>query len=197
MKLFRGRNEALARPFETKRFELRPMSRWQAMRLTASWRKDPEILVAFFQSSKPRSLLRWLRGPLMPNNVDRFAYAILPRGSARPIGVEVVSLAGYRSASFAVALNDRSWRGKGVVTEVRSKLIDHLFANGIERVFGIVAARNASSIFNYKRLGFSHAGTWHRHRVDPVTGEVFDMVNFELFREKWISGPWAEKRDDT
>ena len=197
MKLFRRRNEALSRPLETERFVLRPLNRVQTLWLTSAWRKDPEILVAFFQSSKPKSLLRCLPVPLLPNNTDRFAFAIHPKGVARPIGIDVVNLAGYRSAYFTVAVDDRSWRGRGVVTEVRAKLINHLFANGIERIFGIVAARNASSIFNYKRLGFSHVGTWHRHRVDPLTGEIFDMVNFELFRDKWLSGPWAERSDDT
>ena len=88
----------------------------------------------------------------------------------------------------------REWRGKGVMLEVRAKVINHFFANGVERFYGNVEGRNAASIFNYNRLGFKHVGTMHRHKQDPVTGEVIDLVSFELFREDWDDGPWSEQR---
>ena len=55
---------------------------------------------------------------------------------------------------------------------------------------------NAASIFNYRRLGFAHVGTEHRVRRDPVDGKVFDLLAFEIFREHWQQGPFAEKLDE-
>src|SRR4029079_15799302 len=109
---------------------------------------------------------------------------IIPKEASDPIGAEIVNLAGYRSAIFSVALHDKQWRGKGVLLETRAKLINHFVREGgIERFYGIVESRNLASIYNYRRLGFDHVGTWHRHKQDPVSGQVYDMVHFELLRE--------------
>ena len=48
-----------------------------------------------------------------------------------------------------------------------------------------VQARNAASVFNYKKLGFKHVGTLHQAQCDPVSGELFDMLVFELLRADW------------
>ncbi|PWW01720.1 RimJ/RimL family protein N-acetyltransferase [Hoeflea marina] len=187
----------LGDPLETARFILRPLGYIEAFRLTASWRNDPEVLIALFQSLKPRSLRKWMRSPLLPRPKVRFAYAIIDRESGRSIGVHTVALSGYRSAYFTVAVSDRDWWGKGAVLETRATLINHFIRHaGTERFFGMVHGRNLSSIFNYQRLGFSHVGSWHRHKQDPVSGEIFDVVLFELFREQWQAGPFAEAIDE-
>ena len=83
-----------------------------------------------------------------------------------------------------------TWWGKGVVEEVRTRVIDHFFEHGpVDRFAAAVNARNLPSVFNYRKLGYRHVGTLHRVNADPVTGEVFDMVLFELFREDWDQRP--------
>lgn len=195
-KLLRRPNRALARDLETERFHLKSLGRLEALQVTNSWRHDPEILLNFYRSSRPRSVLKWLKSGLVPNNVYRFTFAIIPKEGGRPIGAHAIKLTAYRTASLTVALHDRDWWGKGVVLEVRPRLINHFFRHGeIDRFIGSVNGRNAASIFNYKRLGFDHVGTWHRHFRDPVTGEVIDVLDFELFRDKWEAGPWMEHHD--
>ena len=171
-------------PLETERFILKPMGLIEAVRVTNSWRHDPEILTGLMQTSKPRSLGHWLlRGPL-PRTRNRFAFAIIPKGEQVPIGAHMVRLQGYRSAY-------RTWWGRNVVVEVRARLLNHFFAHcGVERFYGVVDSRNAASIFSYRRLGFDHVGTWHRHKQNPVTGEIIDFVNFELLRDQWMRGPF-------
>ncbi|MGN6489212.1 MAG: GNAT family N-acetyltransferase [Devosia sp.] len=175
--------------FETERFVLKSLNVWEALHVTRGWRKDPQILRALFQSSKPKTLFDWyLRGPI-PRSSRRFVYSITPKGETQPIGANTVRLLGYRSASGAVAIHDRSWWGKDVVVEVRAELMNQFFRHtNVERFHGQVDASNISSIFSYRKLGFSHVGTWHRHLMDPVTGDIIDFVNFEIFRDEWRAG---------
>ena len=194
--IFKPRNRALAQPLETERFHLRPVGPVRFLIATNRWRSDPDILTGLYQSPRLRSLWKWIRTGPVPNNRTRFAFLIVPKGSNVAIGAHTTKLQGYRSAFNAVALDDRDWWGKGVVVEVRAHVMNHFFRNGeIDRFFGVVEARNVASIFNYRRLGYDHVGTWHRHRQNPVTGEVLDFLNFEILGDKWEEGPFAEKRD--
>jgi RimJ/RimL family protein N-acetyltransferase len=183
-------------PLETERFILKPMGMIETLRVTNRWRHDPDILTGLTQTPKPRSLGLWLlRGPL-PTSKNRFAFSITPKGEQSPIGAHMVRLQGYRSAFGTVAVHDRNWWGKNVVVEVRARLMNHFFAHcGIERFYGVVDSRNVSSIFSYRRLGFDHVGTWHRQKQNPSTGDIIDFVNFEMFRDQWIKGPFWETPD--
>ena len=65
-------------------------------------------------------------------------------------------------------------------------MIDHAFENKVvDRLCCTVTARNAASVFNYKKLGFKHVGTLHQAQCDPVSGELFDTLIFELLRADW------------
>ena len=180
------KNRLLARDLETERFNLRHLGPISAIRTTAHWRRDPEILAALYHSSKPRSLLKWIRTGPSPDNLERFAWAIIPKGETTAIGIHTVRLEDYRTAKLMGALSDRQWWGRDVVVDVRTRLINHFFANAeIDRIEGFTSSINAASVFNYRRLGFSHCGTRHRVKQDHEGGRVYDLINFELFREQW------------
>lgn len=195
--LFRPPNRALACDLETERFALHAMGRIEMLRVTNSWRSDTELLAGLMSSSRPKSLRQWVGTELRPNNVTRFAFAIVPKGGTAPIGVHFVRFQHYRAARNSVALHDRAWWGKGVVVEVRARLMNHFFANApnVDRFIGEVNSRNVASLFTYRRLGYDHVGTWHRHKHDPATREVGDLLMFEMFRAKWQQGPFAETTD--
>lgn len=194
MKLtLRRPDPALVIPLETDRFILRPMRLLETLRVTAGWRRDPEIVTGLYHSSRPRSLFEWLDNGPMPNNVDRFTYAVVDKASGRVIGFHAVRYCNYRTAKLTVALRDRSFWGKNVVAEIRPRLINHFFRHApVDRFIGHLNGRNAASLFNYRRLGFDHVGTFHRHVRNPVTGEVYDLMMFELLREKWLTSPLAD-----
>ncbi len=81
--------------------------------------------------------------------------------------------------------------------EVRAELMNQFFRHtNVERFYGVVDARNVSSIFSYRKLGFTHNGTWHRCRQDPSTGEVFDLVTFEMFLDQWKSGRYWDPKHE-
>ena len=176
----------LARTLETERFVLDPVNRLTAFAISYPWTKDSELIGDFTGSTAPRTRRKWYREMARPNNRTKFCHAIYPKGTSLPIGMHMTALRGYRSAETSVAIHDRAWWGKGVVAEVRAHIIGHFFEHGpVDRFAAAVNARNLPSVFNYRKLGFRHVGTLHRAKSNPVTGEVFDMVLFELFREDW------------
>jgi len=176
----------LRAPVLTDRFRLEPVSRWRAFRLSYGWTKDTELIRSYTGSAAPRSPWKWYREMTRPNNRTKFAHAIIPHGQDDPIGLHFTEIKPYRSAYLAIVISDRSWWGSQAVQEVRRSMIPHLFANApVDRLAGYIRARNFSSIFNYQKLGFRHVGTLHRIKQDPVSGEVHDMLIFELFRDEW------------
>jgi RimJ/RimL family protein N-acetyltransferase len=177
----------MLRPIETERFALRPLGRMEAFRIgRGNWNHDPEIMRNLIHSGKPLGLWRWLRKMVWVNGRSKFSHAIVPKGSARPIGIHGMTLQKHRSATMVVAVHEREWWGKKVVAEIRSVVIDHAFENSVvDRFCCTVNARNAASVFNYKKLGFKHVGTLHEAQYDPVSGALFDMLIFELLRADW------------
>lgn len=183
-------NPRVVRPLETERFTLRPLGLVQSIGIINIWRRDPDILSGLMNTTRPQSLLHWLRYGPTPDNHRRFAFAIVPHGATTPIGVHFVRYTDYRSAANTVGIHDREWWGKNVVVEVRARLMNHFFQQaGIERFTGRVRSRNTASIFTYKRLGYAHVGTAHRSRRDPETGEATDQLFFEALKEDWQQGP--------
>ena len=180
---------------ETERFLLKPLGRLAAFRISYPWTKDPEIIRNLTYSSASRSPRRVVPEMTRPDNKRKFSYAIIPKGEHDPIGMHMVRKGGYRSAIVSVVVHDRSWWGKDVVAEVRGRLLDHFFADGsIQRFQGMVSSRNFPSVFNYQKLGFQHVGTLHRAKADPISGEVFDLLIFELMRDAWLSKKGAAPR---
>lgn len=194
MRLYLGpRNKQLQRELETERFVLRPLGFIEAVRDPSGWRSHPDILRSVYLRDRPMDLVTWIKSGPMPNGVNRFLYAIVPRGADLPIGYHALRPSGYRSLSNMVGLHDRGWWGRNVVVEVRARLMNHFFAHGgIERFTGKVDSRNHASIFTYRKLGYTHAGTMHRERRDASTGRLIDLLWFEMFKENWMAGPYAE-----
>lgn len=172
---------------QTERFVLRPLGRIEAYRIGRSnWNHDPEIMRNLINSSQPLNPWRWLRKMVWVNGRTKFSHAIVPRDGGEPIGIHGMTLQKHRSAMMVVAVHDRNWWGRKVVAEVRRAVIDHAFKEKVvDRLCCTVQARNTASVFNYKKLGFKHVGTLHRAQYDPVSGELFDTLIFELLRDDW------------
>ncbi len=189
-------NRRLVRPLETARFVLKPLGLIETLKVTESWRRDPDILTGFYFSPAPRSLLLWLHKGPMPNNVDRFAFAIVPKGGSVPIGMHTVRLRKGGAASNGIGIHDRAWWGTDVVVEVRAALMRHFFANGgVELFLGFVRERNLNSIFVYRRMGFEYKGLAGKPKRNPATGETADFMRFEMPRARWDAGPFGSPAD--
>lgn len=187
--------EELDCDLETERFLLRRSGRLATFLLTSRWRRDPELLEGLFLSPRPRSLFWWwFRGP-RPNGRTRFAHAIVAKASGDVIGLHMVVRQSATSAHCHVGLHDRNWWGKGVVVEVRVRLLSHFFAHGTERFGATIDARNAPSIFNYRQLGFRVTGSATTFDPDPLTGESRPAVEFELRPEDWFARPYGDRHE--
>lgn len=172
---------------ETERFILKPLSRMEAYRIgRANWNHDPEIMRNLIHSPKPLDPWRWMKRMVWVNRKSKFSHAIVPKEGGEAIGIHGITLQKHRSAVLVVAVHDRQWWGRKVVAEVRRAIIDHAFEKQVlDRICCTVQARNTASVFNYKKLGFKHAGTLHQAQCDPVSGELFDTLIFELLRPDW------------
>lgn len=175
---------------ETARFVLRPLGTWETLRDPGAWRTNARILDSYFHVSSPLNLVRWAKSGPIPDGVRRFTFAIIPKGTDDVIGLHAVTRNGYRSLRNSVGINNEAWLGKDVAVEVRARLMNHFYRHGFERFTGTVDARNFPSIFIYRKLGYDHVGTQHRERM--VRGQLLDFLMFEMFKDKWMTGPYAE-----
>lgn len=181
---------ALFKPLRTERFDLTPLSAWQAASLTwAHWVCDPQMHEPLLITPRNARRIRWWRRMIKGYGRKRIMHAITPHGSDEPIGLHLFLLRPWRTASLQIALHDRNWWGKDVVLETRIAFVDHIFESGLaERIDALVLARNVSSIYTYRRLGFTHSGTAHRAVEMPDGSGGGDIVIFEMMRENWRSG---------
>lgn len=188
-------NRQLAQRLETERYILEPLGIASAIRLMLPWRSDPEILMGVLHAPAPMSALEWIRRAPVPNNVDRFAFAIVPKSIGVPIGMHAVRMLAERRARNTVAIANRDWWGAGVVLEVRARLMTHFFTHSdVERFVGSCNARNSASVFNYRRLGYDHVGTRLCAQRNPLTGAPIDVLDFEMEKERWLASPLAQGR---
>ena len=173
---------------ETERFILKPLDGLAAFRLSYPWTADAEIMRnVSFSPVRPKRML-YLR-QMVRGNKRRVRHAIIPRGQTTPIGMHTTEFPYAPSGSLSVVISDRHWWGADVVVEIRRRLIEYFFASEVaDRFASMVLARNFPAVFNYQKLGFKHVGTLHRARRDPVSGERFDILIFELLRQDWPPG---------
>ena len=191
--VFKPANRQLAQRLETEHFILEPLGVMSAIRLMLPWRHDPEILMGVLTSPVPLTALQWIRRAPIPNNVDRFAFAIVPKSTGVPVGMHAVRLLAERRARNTVAIANRDWWGAGVVLEVRARLMTHFFTHAeIDRFIGSCQARNSASVFNYRRLGYDHVGTRLAARRNPVTGTPIDVLDFEMTKARWLASPLSD-----
>lgn len=186
-------NRVLAAQLETERFVLRPATVRELLPDPHGWRTNRNIYRNIYFQSRPMSFLRWLKRGPFPDGDKRFTFAIVPKGTTTPIGYHVIKLNGWHTASNTVGIHDEAWLGRNVAVEVRAKLMNHFFRHAdIGRFSCRIEAGNHPSLFTYRKLGYAHVGTSHRERANPDTGEPIDFLTFEMLKEDWMRGPYAE-----
>ena len=186
--MMRKPNPALFAPLQTERFTLSPLSAWQGAAMTwRYWACDPEMHEPLLIENRQLRRRRWWRRMLKGYGRKKIIHAITPTGTQHPVGLHLFALRSWRTASLQIALHDRDWWGKDVVLETRKTIISHIFDSGLaDRIDALVLARNISSIYTYRRLGFTHAGTAHRAVALPDGSGGADVVTFEMLRENWL-----------
>ena len=183
---------------ETERFSLRPLTADDVNDEYVSWWNDAEIQKGL--KSPPR---RWdrFRAYKHLSTFDsqyRFHLGIFCQDDGKLIGWHAVFInPKARTAKSNIIIGDKSFWGKGVVFEVRRRVLEILFDElELEKVKGEIIGRNYPSIFNYKQLGFSSEGVLRKDRP-AVGGGRADVFLFGLLREEWaaIQGECATQQE--
>ena len=176
----------LSRALSTERFNLVSSNWRQTIKLTLPIASDPESLHALMYDRTHYSRLRWISRVAIPDGRQVFVHAIKPKPDENPIGVHVIRLSSSGSASLMVALTEKEWWGRGVVGEVRTRLMDHFSQSPkVVRFSGRVLARNVSSVYNYKKMGFRFIGYDQKVWRSTLTGDLLDTMYFEFMAEDW------------
>ncbi|PJI92582.1 RimJ/RimL family protein N-acetyltransferase [Yoonia maricola] len=177
----------LCKPIITERFNLVNCTRSEAVKVTAPWRNDPEILQNLMTSRTEYSVFRWAKLMGRANGYSRFTHAIVAKDIKGTIGVHKLSLNKSGTASLTIVIHARSWWGKDVFEEVRTAILDHFSqSDRVVRFYGRVLSRNVSSIYNYNKMGFRMIGYDRKAWLSPGTGEHHDSVHYEMLAEDWI-----------
>ena len=172
---------------ETERFRLDSMRRMEVAWHTYAWSADREVTGPLGFPNKKWTWLSWYKRHRKYNDRQKLCLAIKTKNATNVIGYEAIELSAAGTAILTVAIGDRSWWGKGVVTETRKAILDFLFCEtNCRRVWGIPSVRNIPSIFNYQALGFTSEGILRQHGLHPETGKPVDHIIFAMLRDEWL-----------
>jgi RimJ/RimL family protein N-acetyltransferase len=189
-------NPYLTKTVRTERFDVINCNADEALNLTLPWANDPETLHNLMYDKASYSRTDWAKKNGKPNGRNLFFHAIISRETGETVGAHRVYLDGSGTAAMAIVLTAKSWWGKGVFEEVRTSMMDHFSQSPhVIRFFGRVITRNASSVYNYKKIGFRLIGYDLKSWWSPVTGEYVDTLFFEYLAEDWRAKRQLEVRN--
>lgn len=77
----------------------------------------------------------------------------------------------------------RPWQGRGITTTLCRRLIDRLFAQGMEKIVIACNDDNIASLAVAKKLGFTLEGVLRNHFV--VNGRVRSLASLGLLKSEW------------
>lgn len=176
----------LYQTIQTDRFELINLSWLQAFRVTLPWANDPETLHFMTYDRSSYSTFVWAIRLPIPNGRTFFVHAVKPKFEDKVIGVHILRITLSGTVTLMMGLTDQTWTGKGVFEEARTSLMDHFSRSPrVVRFAGQVLARNASSVYIYKKMGFRFVGYEKKSWRSPYTNELLDIVHFEYLAEDW------------
>jgi RimJ/RimL family protein N-acetyltransferase len=165
---------------------LRPFNRSDFEHLI-SWVATPQTLgqwcAAFFRHPLDEDQLqRYIDSASQPN-VRTIFTALGPSGDA--LGhIEISMIWPHLSSRLSRVLVSPARRGEGLGGAMVALAASFSFeAHSVDRIDLGVAANNAPAIACYRRIGFSHVGTWPK--AIPLGAETIDVCWMTLTRATW------------
>ncbi len=121
------------------------------------------------------------------NNKSRFALLITERATGQAIGIFKIYIEHPdQQGMTSVLIGNKDYWGKGVVLEVRERVLVFLFsAFRLNKVCGYVRGRNFPALFNYQKQHFIKEGVRKQH-VKNKEGGFDDVVEFAMMRDDWL-----------
>jgi ribosomal-protein-alanine N-acetyltransferase len=166
---------------------LRPFRIGDVNETYCRWLHDPEVirfLEVRYSDRSPEALKAQVERFLSNTNLYFFLIETAPEGI--PVGTaSVVVRPRYNVATFGYMMGERSQWGGDRTVAVQVALLDFAFDTlGLRRLEGGAPATNASSHFNFRRLGFVREGVRRRQLIDERTGPV-DRIVYGMLSEEW------------
>lgn len=174
---------------ETERFRLVPIRPMSLVMPTWHWTADKEAFANLGWRTTGWTKRRWWRHLRHQVRRDRQTHGIWPKAGGPCIGLHLAKISSKSGiATIGVFVGEKEWWGKGVVDEVRRAIIDDCFERlNLQRIWAQVHVRNLPSVYNHRKLGFTHEGTL-RSSVVADDGSRMDMLIYGLLREEWLAG---------
>lgn len=172
---------------ETERFLIRSLRPVDMTDTYLAWWADPEVQRGLNQKPRPMSREDAVKRLQRFDNKLRYHLGIFCKETGRLIGFYTIFVtAGQRVAKTNIVIGETDYWGKGVVIEVRERMLLFLFrVLNMHKVKGEIMGRNYASIFNYKLQGFTCEGVKREEIVDVVNGGRTDVYLFGLLRPEW------------
>ena len=189
MNIFKKKNvdAFLNKSLETERFNLVICDKKRAFRQSLFWKDDPNILLNMMIPVRSYSQVRWYKEFAMPDLNKLFYHAIVDKKSKKIIGLHKCSLDRNGTVWVSIVVHDKSWWGKDVYFETRSKILEHFSkSDRVVRFYGRCLDRNFSSLYNYKKLGFRLIGFDTKAVLDLSTGDHNGTCHFELLADEIV-----------
>jgi [ribosomal protein S5]-alanine N-acetyltransferase len=85
-------------------------------------------------------------------------------------------------AKIGVMIGDKTYWGKGVLLETRSRLLNYAFDLGCKKVEASCDSINIPAIYNFVKQGWTKEGVCRAHRIvdnHPVDLILFGMLDYE------------------
>lgn len=167
----------------TDRFILTPLKQSDISEKYLGWMKDQQV-IATLDPKKDQSIESLTSYLHSHNMINDFLFGIFTKNYDHIGNISFRSKPQHRTATCGVMVGEKEYWGKGVVLEVREKLIDWAFTElGIEKLEAGCHHTNIPAVFNFKKQGWDLEGVRKRHFI--IDGKYIDVYMYAIFKDKW------------
>jgi diamine N-acetyltransferase len=113
-------------------------------------------------------------------------FTIYERTTLRPIGRTALSEIDHvhGTATFSIAIGDRTSWGQGYGTEATRLMVDYAFVGlGLHNVMLFVYSHNERAIRTYRRVGFREIG--RRREAVRLSGQRYDVIYLDFLASEF------------
>ena len=172
---------------QTENLMIRTLSKRDVTERYVDWLNNPKVN-RFLEVRWHRQEMADVRRYVAEHdNISKFIFGIFANPHELHIGNASLRIGiNHRSATLGVMIGDINyWGKKGIVLEARASILDFIFSElPVDKVSGGCYQSNIHAIYNYQHQGWEVDGIRRADRLDQ--GRRVDVINFAMFREKWL-----------
>jgi [ribosomal protein S5]-alanine N-acetyltransferase len=168
---------------ETDNYILRSMSESDVTETYLSWMQDYEVtrtLDVDGDNQTIETLKDYVRSHISKGD---YVFGIYTK-KGKHIGTHsFVWSKANKVAQIGVMIGDRTYWGKGVPLETRSRLLNYAFDLGCKKIEASCDSINIPAIYNFVKQGWNKEGVRKAHRI--VDNKPVDLILFGMLDYEW------------